>query len=158
LYKYLHSGDLEELADVIPHEDFDDYTAEDFIEDHATATVGDDDDEDSNRNESNDGDDHEPNAKRFRSDFDSYDQDASNDYDSRYNNNNNAPGIPSLLRVNTRNGQDGKDIPEKSPSAVSPWENNNFNNGSNQNQNSNRQQNNNDRRETRRGSRWSNRR
>ncbi|CAO1406011.1 unnamed protein product [Diamesa serratosioi] len=73
LYIYIHSGEIEELADLIPHEDFSDYTIEDFIAENAKLTIGEEedgggviqilDDED----EESDGDeDVEPSAKRFR--------------------------------------------------------------------------------------------
>lgn len=169
LHKYIHSGEIEELNDVIPYEDFTDYTAEDFIEDHAIETIGDDEETgiDSNSRGYDDEDDNfEPSSKRFRSDHDSYDNDDSNDYDSRYGRD--GPGIPSLLNLNVnppRRGQELKNVSEKSPLG-SPWQssanfNNNNNNGDfggNQSAN-NKQQPNKDRREGRRGSsRWSSRR
>lgn len=160
--KYIHSGDLEELDDFVPYEDFTDYTAEDFIEDHATATIGDEEDslEDPETVEIDDGEDSEPSSKRFRGDFDSFDQEGSNDYDSRYGGN--APGIPSLLNLHLappRHGQAEKKAPENSPTRESPWESANYNNGSfgsNQNANNKPPPSNKDRREGRRqSSRWS---
>lgn len=161
LHNHIHSGEIEELNEVIPFEDFADYSAEDFIEDHAIETVGDEEDADPNQRDCDDDEEEfEPNAKRFRGDYDPYDNEESNDYDSRY-----GPEIPSLLNLNVnlpRRGQESKNVSEKSP-AGSPWESANFNNnngnfGGNQNSN-NYPQTNNDRREGgRRGSRWSSRR
>lgn len=155
LNKYIHSGDLEELADVVPYEDFADYTAEDFIQDHATATIGDEEYQlpDQNQDEEEDDfDDFEPRSKRFRNDYDQYENEGSNqgsnDYDSRYN----QPGIPSLLNLNVappRHGQKEENVSAKSPTVVSPWETSNQNNISGGNK---------DRRDNRRGSRWSSRR
>lgn len=146
LYKYIHSGEIEELNDVIPHEDFTDYTAEDFIQDHAIVTDGDEKDKlaDPAQNDLDDEEeDAEPRSKRFRGDYDSYDEGSN---DSRYNNNN-APGIPSLLNLNLarpRHGQESES--SKSPTAVTPWEASN--------QNSKSSGNHKDRREGRRSSRW----
>lgn len=162
LHKYVHSGEIEELEDLIPHEDFSDYTALEFIEDHAVETVGDDEDAVNDQDEPNDGDDSEPNSKRFRSD--SYDNEGSNDYDARYRDN--SPVIPSLLNLNVappRRGQEEKNAPAKSPTG-GPWETQNFNNngafGNSHNLNKPTLANNQkeqDRRQgrTRQGSRWS---
>ena len=157
MHKYIHSGEIEELADVIPYEDFIDYTAEDFIQDHATVTADEDNVPDQNQNEYDDGDDSEPSSKRLKNDYDSFENDGSNDYDMRY-----GPGIPSLLNLNLqppRRGQEDKNVPEKSPVNISPWDSSNFNNGSfgsNQNSNNKGEPSNKDRRESRRqGSRWS---
>lgn len=158
MYKYIHSGEIEELADVIPYEDFTDYTAEDFIQDHAIVTVGDEEDMAFDLNQIEmDEDDNEPSTKRFRNDFDSFDNEGSNDYDMRYGNN--APEIPSLLNLNLeppQRGQEDKNVSEnRSPTLVSPWETLNYN-GSNQNANNNLAPAKKDRREGRRqGSRWS---
>lgn len=148
MYKYIHSGEIEDLNDVVPYEDFTDYTAEDFIQDHAIVTDGDEKDKLADPTQSEydeDEDDVEPRSKRFRGDYDSYDE-GSNDYDSRYNNN--APGIPSLLNLNLAPPRHGQDVESaKSPTAVASWE------ASNQN---NKPAGNKDRREGRqRGSRWS---
>lgn len=155
MYKYIHSGEIEELADVVPYEDFTDYTAEDFIQDHAIVTVGDDEDipADLNQNDIDDGDDGEPNVKRFRNEYDSLDNEGSNDYD-RYGNN--SPGIPSLLNLNIHPPRRGvqEDTSEKSPTLISPWESSNYNNGSNQNSNK-AAPTNKDRRGRQGGSRWS---
>lgn len=146
LHKYIHSGDLEELDDLVPHEDFTDYTAEDFIADHAEATVGDEEDiqADPNHVEFEEEEEAEPRAKRFRGEFDSYDNE-SNDYDSRYS----APGIPSLLNLHLPPPRPGSkdDESSKSPTLNTPWEGNHNNNNSKQSGK--------DRREGRRGSRWS---
>lgn len=156
LHKYIHSGEIEELADVIPHEDFSDYTALDFIEDHAVETVGDDEEPTNDQDDSNDFDDNEPNSKRFRAG--SYDE-GSNDYDARHDDN--LPVIPSLLNLNIappRRAQEDISISSKSPT-VAPWESSNFNGafGNNQNSNNPAQANKDqDRRQGRRqGSRWS---
>lgn len=161
LHDYIHSGDIEELSDLVPHEDFTYYTAEDFIEDHATVTVGDEEDAPADSNqEHEDGEDLEPRSKRFRSDFDAYENEGSNDYDMRYGD----PGIPSLLNINVRQGQgQGRERPaEISPNSNSPWDDSNFNSGGfggNQNQHNKPPPINKDRqRESRRGSRWSSRR
>jgi hypothetical protein len=168
LHNYIHSGDLEELSDLVPYEDFTDYTAEDFIEDHATKTVGDDDDVPADPNQENDGsEDFEPKSKRLREDFDDYDNEGSNDCDMRYGGE--GPGIPSLLNLNvgqSRHGQLREKTAEISPNSNSPWEDSNFNSGAfGGNQNANNKpppaNNNTDRRDTRegrRGSRWSSRR
>lgn len=145
------------MNDVIPFEDFADYAAEDFIEDHAIETVGDEEEESDvepkNHEYDDDQDDFEPSSKRFKSEYDAYDNDGSND--SRY-----GPGIPSLLNLNVnppRRGQESKNVPMRSPG--SPWEPANLNNNNGGSQNSNKPQANNDRREGRRGSsRWSSRR
>lgn len=166
MHNYIHSGEIEELSDVIPFEDFTDYSAEDFIEDHAIETVGDEEDADPNQRDDEDEDDFEPSSKRFRSDFDSYDNEESNDYDSRYGRE--GPGIPSLLNLSVnppRRGQESKNVTEKPP-ASSPWESASFNNNNNNgafggNQSSNNHPHaNNDRRDRegrRGGSRWSRR-
>lgn len=142
----------------MPYEDFTDYTAEDFIEDHATVTVGDEEDsiDDPNTVENDDDEDSEPSSKRFRGDIDSFDQEESNDYDSRYGNN--APGIPSLLNLHLappRHGQGDKNVQEISPTRESV----NYNNGSfgtNQSANNKPPPSGKDRREGRRqSSRWS---
>lgn len=146
----------------MPYEDFTDYSAEDFIEDHASATAGDEDDslEAANTVEVDDGEDSEPSSKRFRGDFDSFEQEESNDYDSRYSSN--APGIPSLLNLHLappRHAQGDKKGPDNSPTHESPWETSNFNNGSfgpNQNVSNKAPPSSKDRREGRRqSSRWS---
>lgn len=151
LYKFIHSGMIEELADVIPFEDNADYTAEDFVQDHATLTEGDEEDllADPNQEEVEEEEDAEPRVKRSRSDFDSYDNDGSNDYDARF-----APGIPSLLNLNLappRHGQEDEKASAKSPNAGAPWEGSNFHSANN------KPSSNADRREGRRreGSRWS---
>lgn len=156
LHKYIHSGDLEEISDLVPYEDFEDYTAEDFIEDHATLTVGDEEDAKADpyyeEEDHNNDYDQEPSAKRFRGDFDPYENDGSNDADSRY-----GPGIPSLLNLNVENpryGRDGKNAAQKSPTV---WENSSSNNngafGNNQNNSNNKPSGNNKDRRAR-GSRW----
>lgn len=160
LHKYVHSGEIEELDDLIPHEDFSDYTAIEFIEDHAVETVGDEENEDKEQDESNDGDDNEPNSKRFRSD--SYDNEASNDYEPRYRDD--SPVIPSLLNLNVappRHGLQDKNPKANSPTNI-PWESNNFNNngsfgGNNNSSNSSLANKDQDRRQgrARQGSRWS---
>lgn len=164
LHAYIHSGDIEELSDLVAYEDFADYTAEDFIEDHATATVGEDEDgtADVNPQEVEEGDDFEPKSKRFRGDFDAYENDGSNDYDMRYGE---GPGIPSLLNLHVgghlRHGQPREKSAEISPNSNSPWEDSNFNSGAfggNQSTNNKPPPANKDRREGRRGSRWSSRR
>lgn len=136
LYKYIHSGDLEELDDVVPYEDHrPDYTAEDFIQDHAVITVGDSEDAKADpfycpEKEVNDEEGEPTSAKRFKTDFDSYDNDESNDFDVRLGITS-EPGIPSLLNLNLeppRAGQDTKNVSQKSPTA-SPWESSNHSNG-----------------------------
>lgn len=133
LYKYIHSGDLDELADVIPYEDFEDYTAEDFVQDHAVITLGDSEDAKLDpyycpEKEVND-EEAEPVAKRFKTDFDSYDNDEGNDVDAKLGIS--EPGIPSLLNLNLeppRTGQEKKNSSQKSPTS-SVWEPSNYSNG-----------------------------
>lgn len=133
LYKYIHSGDLDELDDVVPYEEFEDYTAEDFIQDHAVTTVGDSDDAKADpyyclEKDVND-EEGEPVAKRFKTDFDSNDNEESHDFDVRLGMS--EPGIPSLLNLNLeppRPGQEKKNASQKSPTA-SPWESTNYSNG-----------------------------
>jgi hypothetical protein len=122
LHKYIHSGDLPELDDVIPHEDFADYTAEDFVGDHVNPHA----DEDEADVEREDGDDFEPRSKRFRGEHDDYSNEGSNDYDSRYGDNSD---IPSLLNINVGSLRQGQKPSEHSPNSNSPWEDTNFNSG-----------------------------
>lgn len=151
LYKFIHSGEVEELADVVPFEDFTDYTAEDFIQDHATVTVGED---DTTQNE-DESEDVEPSAKRMKNDLEFSENEVNNDYDMRYGSN--APGIPSLLNLNLqppRRIEEDKNSAEESPA----WETSNYNGpfGPNQNSNNNSASNK-DRRDGRQRpmSRWS---
>jgi hypothetical protein len=135
LFNYIQSGDIEELNEA----------NEDRIR-------NDDDRRNSESNYNDEDEDNEPQAKRFRSDFDSSD---SNDVDLRFSQ---QPGIPSLLNINV--GHPNTQDSQKSPNG--PWENNNHNanNNSSSNNNNGAFGNNNQQRnrENRRGSRWSSRR
>lgn len=149
---------------MVPYEDFTDYTAEDFIEDHATTTTAEEEEaradpsnyvEDDEDDDDDDGS--EPRAKRFRGDIDSYDNEGSQDYDARYERD--GPGIPSLMNLNLhipRHGHDTRSTSEKSPNG--PWESSSTNQGNggfgnNQNNSNNNKSSGNKDRRTR-GSRW----
>lgn len=192
LYEYIQSGDIDELIDAMPFEDNSDYTIEDFIQENAKATIGDEqdmidgdftesrDDQPYEIDDDDEDDEEQPNVKRFRSEYDSYDR-GDRDWDAKeQNSNNNGPGIPSLLNLNVGRRTADTDVPQKSPTITSPWENAPFsNNGSfnNQQNNNNRSTVSNNRRddrdrdrdygsardrrdgrENRRGSRWSSKR
>lgn len=138
LHEYIHSGELEDLADVIPHEEPADYSAIDFVQDHAIPTVGNEEDRETDIvQQENLDDDIEQSSKRFKNDYDSFDNNRNNEFETQSAN---APGIPSLLNLN---------LPP-------PRQNQEDQNDSNQNASKKSIALSKDRRESRRqGSRWS---
>lgn len=114
---------------MLPYEDFGDYTAEDFVEDHAVATVGETEEDPYYCPEEVPDEESEPAAKRFKPDNEYFENDGSNDFDPRFGSGD--PGIPSLLNLNVeppRSRQEQKNLQQKSP-IPSPWESSNPNNG-----------------------------
>lgn len=117
LHNYIHSGEIEELIEVLPYEDYSEYTLEDYINDHANANGsnedGDNQDDDENSNE--------PDPKRFRGDSDNFSvNDDSRDKNYPANNfnnfqNSNSGGIPSLLNLNIEPPKMGGSISSNSP-------------------------------------------
>jgi polyadenylation factor subunit 2 len=142
LYNYLNSGDIEEMNE---SSSYDDNSNGNSNQDSATSFG----------NDRHDGDDFEPQAKRFRT------EDFDNNYDNE--NSNSGGGIPSLLNINVpppANANFPDQTAQKSPTV---WDNNSgFNNNSNNgafNSNANNQKPTQRTREGRRqGSRWSSKR
>ena len=142
LHNYLNSGEIEEMNE---SSSYDDNSNGNSNQDSA-ASFG---------NERQDGDDFEPQAKRFRT------EDFDNNFDNE--NSNSGGGIPSLLNINVpppANANFPDQTAQKSPTV---WDNNSgFNNNSNNgafNNSANNQKPTQRTREGRRqGSRWSSRR
>ncbi len=123
LHEYLHSGEIEELVDVLPYEDYSDYTLEDYINDNANMNGN---EEDGDNNDDDDENSMEPDPKRFRGDSDNFsmnDDSRDNMYNFSQSNsfqnqkgNSNSGGIPSLLNLNIeppKMGNNGSNSPDR---------------------------------------------
>lgn len=120
---------MEDFDDVIPYLDSEEYSAVDFVQDHAIVTVGDSEDDPFYCPDEIHDDENEPSTKRFKTENEGFDDDRSNDFDVRLETSDSC--IPSLLNLNVEpplSGKDKKNLTQKSPT-TSPWESTNQSNG-----------------------------